>query len=190
MTYFLDFDRTLFDTDAHNRALLDDPRCASFRDELVAAFEAPYTALGPDEPVRQAAWTKVSEALISGELSYPPGSLSQYVYPDVFEFLKNSANETVIITYGEKVRQKAKVEGALADVLSLQVLYTGDVHKADFLTAHPEFLSSSLRFVDDYSLELEQMEAAFPHAELFQIRRDDSLGDGRWSVVRSLLDLP
>jgi len=189
MTYFLDFDRTLFDTDAYNRGLLDIPACKPFRDELQALLEAPPHAV-PTKQERDAIWDKLSALLISGELSFAPGELAKYVYPDVPEFLRMLGNEAIIITYGEKTRQKAKVDSAFAGIVRLTTLYTEDKLKAEYFEQYPHLLAASSLFVDDRALELETMEKLFPQVKLFQMVRGGGPGDGRWTVVRSLSDLP
>lgn len=190
MTYFLDFDRTLFDTDAYNRSLLDRTECASIKDELSVILSAPYSELGSDSPERKIAWDKVSALMQEGTLSFAPGELTPFVYPDVVEFLRQLGNEAIVITYGEKLRQKIKVESALAGIVRLTVLYTGDQHKAEFLTSYPHLIPGKALFVDDYARELENMAGAFPHVSLYQMCRTSVEGDGRWPIISTLHELP
>jgi hypothetical protein len=190
MVYFLDFDRTLFDTDAYNASLADEPGCAAFADELRSVL-----AQGRDQTLsggadRVAVWDKVSEALSSGALSFAPGYLSRFLYKDVQEFLRMLGNEAIIVTYGEKERQRAKIESALAGVVRLTVLYTGELSKASFLESWPGYNAGPSLFTDDRPTELEGLATAFPDMKLFEMRRDGGAGSGRFPVIHSLTELP
>ena len=190
MTYFLDFDRTLFDTEAYYTHLVDRSECKEFRDDMLLLRQPPADGLGSGDAFRQNVWSKISALLESGALAFGPGELSIFLYADVVEFLRQMGNEAIIITFGDKLRQRAKVESALSGVVRLTVLYTELVHKADFLLQYPHLVPAQAIFVDDYVYELEKMSQAFPAAKLFQMRRDGTGGDGRWPVIRSLHELP
>lgn len=190
MLYFLDFDRVLFDTDAYNASLADEPACTQFADELraVISLSRDETLTGGGE--RERAWEKVSEALRIGALTFAPGYLARFVYKDVSEFLRSAGNEAVIVTYGEETRQRAKIESALAGVVRLTTLYTGDVPKARYLASWPGYHGQKAVFVDDRIAELEELAARFPSLSLYEMRRDARGGDGRWPVIHSLAELP
>lgn len=190
MTYFLDFDRTLFDTDAYNLSLVDEPGCAPFKKELeaVIAKDRDQTLTGGFD--RIAAWNKVSDVLSCGLLSFTPGYLARFLYPDVAEFLRMLGNEAIIITYGDLTRQKAKVESALAGIVRVTTLYTQERSKAEYLEFWPGYNGEESIFVDDRVAELEALSQKYPNLRLYEMRRDGGEGDGRWPVVRSLNDLP
>ncbi len=188
--YFLDFDRTLFDTDAYNASLIDEEGCAPFRDELERVVRAgrDETLVGGAE--RMMTWEKVSNAVRCGALAFPEGYLSRFLYGDVTELLRNLGNEAVIVTFGEVERQRVKVESALAGVVRLTVLYTGDKPKAEYLSSWPGYYGQEAVFVDDRAVELEGLAGAYPSLKLYEMRRDGGQGDGRWPVIRSLSELP
>ncbi len=190
MMYFLDFDRTLFDTDAYNESLPDEPGCAPFKDQLRTALAAgrDHTLTGGND--RQEAWKKVSEAIACGDLVFPPGHLARFVYPDARQALKTLENNAIVITYGEVGRQRIKVESALSDIPRLTVLYTGEEDKATYLSHWPGYYGGEAVAVDDRPVELEVLAERFPQLKLFEIRRDVSAGDGRFTVIRSLAELP
>lgn len=173
MIYFLDFDRTLFDTDA-------------FKAYLAGREEDPTITGEPEMDVART----LDEAVLSGQLSFAPGELSRFVYPDVAEFLRQMGNEAIIITFGNAALQKAKVESALADVVRVTALYTGDRLKADYLSSWPGYYGQEAIYADDRAHELEAMAANFPRIRAHEMRRDGAAGDGRWPVVRSLSELP
>jgi hypothetical protein len=190
MTYFLDFDRTLFDTDAYNRSLADEPACAPFREEILHVIRTPYHDLAADDPARLAVWAKVTEVMSSGELTFAPNYLSRFVYPDVPEVLRKLASDAVIITFGELTRQKTKIASALTDCMPPTILYVGDAKKAAYLKTWEGYTGEPAVFVDDRPSELSLMQELFPQMRLFEMRRDAGAGDGRWPVIRSLAELP
>lgn len=190
MTYFLDFDRTLFDTDAYNRSLIDEPGCAPFKEELKQVVEKDRDETLTGGFDRIAAWNKLSDVLACGNLSFTPGYLSRFLYPDVAEFLRMLGNEAIVITYGDLTRQKAKVESALAGIVRVTVLYTEDRSKADYLEFWPGYNGEESIFVDDRVAELEALAVKYPNLRLYEMRRDGGAGDGRWPVIRSLNELP
>ena len=190
MTYFLDFDRVLFDTDSYIESLPDEPGCAPFKEELLEVIAAgrDETLTGSDK--RIAAWEKVSEAIHSGTLRFAPGALARFVYPDVPEFLRAAGNEAIIISYGEKDRQRVKIENALMGIPRLTVLYVGTESKASFFSKWPGYNGGEALLVDDRIAELEELSRAFPSIKLYEMRRDQKEGDGRWPVIHSLSNLP
>ena len=190
MMYFLDFDRTLFDTDAYNEYLLTLPACAAFRDELREVLLAGRDETKLPSASRTVVWDKLTGVLQSGELSFAPNELTQFVYHDVSEFLRMAGNEAIIVTYGEKVRQKAKLESALAGIVRLTVLYTEHHLKAEYLEMYPHLVPAQALFVDDLADHLEGIEKSFPHVRLFEMRRDGGEGSGRWKTIHSLTELP
>lgn len=152
MMYFLDFDRTLFDTDT---------------------FKVDY-----------------AESIAVRKLTCVRGELTRYLYPDVPEILRALGNEAVIITYGDALWQRAKIESALAGIVRLTVLYDPEgVSKADFLKQWPGYHGAPACFVDDCVSELDGMAAAFSHIKPYEMRRDGGSDDGRWPVIRSLFEV-
>lgn len=188
MIHFLDFDRTVFDTDSFLKELPNMPGCAPFREEILSVVSEGDTVAM--DKGRHAVWNKVSKAIGSGELAFSPGELGRFVYPDAFEMLRSLGNEAIIITFGEVLRQKAKVESALANVVRVTVLYTGDTMKGEFLKTWPGYYGQEAIYADDRAYELEVMAKAFPLMRIFEMRRDQKEGDGRWPVIRTLNDLP
>jgi hypothetical protein len=189
MTYFLDFDRTLFDTDAFNVSLADEPGCAPFADELRAVVAAGRDATLTGGDVRVAAWAKVSDAIKNGTLVFAPGYLSKFLYKDAPEFLRMLGSEAIIVTYGDPVLQRAKVESALAGVVRRTVLYTGSISKSEYLASWPGYFGAPAQFVDDRVTELEGLAQKFPNMTLFEMRRDGGKGDGRFKVIGSLSEV-
>lgn len=173
MMYFLDFDRTLFDTDAFKEYLKAHPGAAELSGE-------------PREDLGRA----LNDRVRTGELSFAPGELARFVYQDVPEFLRMLGNEAMILTYGNPELQRIKIASALAGIPRVQALYSGEMRKGEFMKDRIAGYGVAALFVDDTPLELELMTAAAPGVRCFEMRRDGAPGDGRWPVVRSLTELP
>lgn len=173
MRYFLDFDRTLFDTDSFKRYLASRDHDASITGE-------------PEEDVAR----RLNELVRSGTLSFALGELAPFVYEDARLFLTAHADEVTIITFGNVEFQRIKVESALSQEYAAQSLYTGDVLKGDFLSSSPSYAGERAWYVDDRVHELERMQETCPQIVAYEMRRDGGEGDGRWSVLRSFNDLP
>lgn len=173
MTYFLDFDRTLFDTDAFVAHLMRRPDAERFlRHESESALAATLNALAQ-----------------AGEVAFVPGELKPFMYPDVSGFISMAENDVAILTFGNSDLQRLKIENVLAGAPPISVFYTGDTMKGAYMKdwmgqyEHPVF-------VDDMPAQLEDMAAHCPQVQLFEMRRDGGAGDGRWPVIRSLTELP
>lgn len=172
MTRFLDFDRTLFDTDAFKEYL----RTRDHTNRIIASDE---NGLARELDMRASA----------GALSFAPGELSPFVYADASEYLRLHGDEVVIVTFGNPALQKIKIASALEGMPRISVLYTGDEMKGPYLKDRCERGASPF-FVDDTPLQLESVARECPGLALYEMRRDGGAGDGRWPVVRSFRELP
>jgi hypothetical protein len=172
MRYYLDFDRTIFDTDR-------------FAPWVRSRFAG--TAM---ETMPSAEFGVVMDQKItSKEFSFPPGELSQFLYPEVAGFLRDKENAVTIITFGNPTYQKAKAESAFYGIPRVSVMYTADVRKGAYLAPHTHLHQGAV-LADDAPLELEILAASCPGLVLYEMRRDTATSDGRWPVVHSLHDLP
>lgn len=172
MTYFLDFDRTLFDTDAFVAHLMKRSDVVHLRHE-------------PEE--RLAAF--LNDEATRGTLTFTPGELVPFVFADVPDTLRKLGADAVILTYGNPELQKLKIENALPDTPRIPVLYTGPDRKGIFMRNRIDGYGSALH-VDDNPVELASLTEHCPQMQLFEMRRDGGSGDGRWPVIHSLADLP
>lgn len=172
--YFLDFDRTLFDTNSFIEYLRSRPGTEHLftQDAKVPILQA----LG-----------RMSE---SGTLSFAPGELSRFVYPDVPEFLRLLGNEATILTRGNPEFQRIKVASSLAGIPRISALYVNEERKGSFLAPRLDSYGGHVVFTDDTLDELESVSMHCPRVRSFEMRRDDAPGDGRWPVIRSLSELP
>lgn len=173
MTYFIDFDRTIFDVEAFT----------DYMKERLA--ERRFQSLSPGEM-----GDALEEELRKDRISFASGELTPFVYVDVPEFLHSVGNTATIITYGNSTLQKAKIASALYGIPRINVFYTGDERKGAFLAPKINAYGPAPIVVDDMVLELEQLQSLCPSTRLFEMRRDAEVGDGRWPVIRSLSELP
>ena len=172
MTYFLDFDRVLFDVEAFISVLISRP-------ELADLAEVPYEEFK----------LKVGDRIAEGTLAFAPGELAHFLYPDSVVFLTTHTDAHIITRGVSLPLQKAKVMSAFSGSPPVPVLFTHVMHKGPFILQHPP-ADTSFSFVDDELIELDLMHEAFPAAKIYEIRRDGKEGCGRYPVIRSLTGLP
>lgn len=172
MRYYLDFDRTLFDTNAFYSYMQQRPGT----DHLAGFAEPEITAA-------------LGLLAIEGKLSFEPGELSPFLFPDAAQFLREKENAATVITAGNKEFQELKIRSALYGIPRTSVMYTGSARKGEYLAPHAHLHADAV-LVDDTPAELEVVAARCPEIQLFEMRRDSGVGDGRWPVVRMLSELP
>lgn len=160
MRYFLDFDRTLFDTDGF------------------VAYAAKHISLEGDCIEGMAVASVLVSRAEEGSLVFEPGELSRFLYEDAASFLREKENAVTIITFGNKALQELKIKSALHGIPRMSVMYTGDVRKGDFLKPHTHLHEGALA-IDDSPIELEILSRGCPGLALREIRRDGTSGDGR-----------
>ena len=172
MMYFLDFDRTVFDTDSFVEYLKSREESRGFFESAGDTGEALATAVR------------------TGALSLAPGELAPFLYPDAAAFLREKENSVMLITYGDPAFQKAKIQSAIAGIPRISVMYTGMVvRKGEFLAPYIGNYGQCL-LVDDQPEELAQLADKCPDLGLYEIRRDSRPGDGRFTVIQRLSELP
>src|SRR3989344_5884638 len=169
MTYFLDFDRTLFDVEAFIQKIIVRPQLATYPE-----YQALKEGRRPD---RAAAFATL---LSDGRLSFRPGELSPFFYPDVVDFI--NTHSSVIVTHGFLVWQKAKVESAFNGVSPIPVLYTEHEHKGPVLARILTNYQKPYVFVDDNLEELDSVATHLSDVSIYEMRRDGAEGSGRYPV--------
>ncbi|MES2995155.1 MAG: hypothetical protein V4681_03935 [Patescibacteria group bacterium] len=124
------------------------------------------------------------------EQPFAPGELAQFLYPDAAGFLRDKGNSAMVITAMDKEYGASKIENALSGIPRIAVIYTAGKAKGEYLAPHISMYGTSPVFVDDSVEQLENMSSACPGVQVFQILRDGTKEDGRWSSVRTLSELP
>jgi FMN phosphatase YigB (HAD superfamily) len=173
MTYLLDFDRTLFNTDAFIAHLEGRPEAEQFlRERSEAALRAILSAfVRRKEPV------------------FAADELQSFIYPDALEFFRNPEKKAYVLTFGYPDWQREKVERTLGEAVAVSAFYTSNVMKGTYMKDRIAAFHDPV-FVDDSPAQLEDMAARCPKVRLYEMRRDGGAGDGRWPVVHSLAGLP
>lgn len=171
MRYYLDFDRTLFDTNAFYSYMKQRPD----RSDLAGLTEPEITAA-------------LGSLAVEGKLSFEPGELSPFLYPDAAQFLREKENAATVITAGNKELQELKARSALYGIPRTSVMCTGSVRKGEYLAPHTH-LHAGAMLVDDSPVELEFVASQCPGIKLVEMRRDGGVGDGRWKILKSFSEL-
>lgn len=172
MRYYVDFDRTCFDTD-------------SFIEYVKVREDTKHVAELPEMELAG----KLNDMTKDGTLAFAPGELSRFLFADAAQFLRDKENAVTIITFGNKEFQEIKVKSAIHGIPRMSVMYTGDIRKGLYLGPHTHLHADAI-LVDDSPLELETLAKECPPMKLYEMRRDGGEGDGRWPVIHSLTELP
>ena len=193
MTYFLDFDRTLFDFDSFFRELVERPGLASVRATALEVVKIPRGVDPVHDEKRNRMWEEVHALYSAGAFSFPDDSLSQFVFPDARAFLRKHGGDTVVITKGglDLSFQQGKVAASGVGTLVARCEYVQreDSKGALLKSLLPEYPVPHL-FVDDFSKELDSVALLCPEVTLYEMRRDGKAGSGTYPVIRSLEELP
>ena len=187
MHYFVDFDRTVFDTPSFKKAFA---RRAGIGELLRQAWIVVKAAFDPERtvPLRRIAATAFGTFASHGRFGFTPGELKQYLYPDAVSFFKTHAADITIITYGVRSFITAKVTDALTDVPLRDIIYTHQ-KKGRVLRNYLENSTEPVAFIDDAVFQLESVSRHCPEVSCVEIRRDGRKADGRWPVIRDFSEL-
>ena len=189
MTYFLDFDRTLFDTDSFTPTLLNNPACAHLREDIQKFVVTPRDATIPGGAGRVETWEKLDVLCREGKLSFAPNALTQFIFPDVRGFLELHGKDSVILSYGHPAWVRAKVESALAGFPLERIIYAEQQEKGIALKPLLPLFSAPYSFVDDLAAQLDSVKTHCAQVSLYEMRRDGKEGSGRYPVIRSFADI-
>lgn len=175
--FFLDFDRTLFDSDCLFEEVLLGHEV--LQEEARLAWEQPSGSKERQEFYRFAG-THVEQ----GNFSVDPGAFAKYVYPDALQFLKTYGEQVVIITYSDDVTfQKHKVEATGLHTLVSGVLYTKDPKGPVLRKEFPEKPTGF--FVDDSPAQLASVSHECPWLTPVEMRRDEKESTGHYKTVKN-----
>ena len=169
MTYFIDFDDTLFDTPKY-----------------VEYLRLKSGVLNPNDKLSEAElFNLLKQNSSTHERVFAPGELAQFLYFDVPEFLRAMGNEATIITQGDPEVQKIKVQSALFGIPRVNTFYTGAMSKGEYLVPRIEAYIQPV-FIDNSAEELGEVARLLPNISLYEMRRDGAAAHGHWPVLHAL----
>lgn len=116
-------------------------------------------------------------------------SKAQRLFVDAATFLREKENATTIVVSGSRSEHEPHVRTALEGIPRMSVMYTDGVRTGEYLKPHPHLHVDAI-LVDGRPEELAEISETCPGLQVYEIRRDGEAGDGRWSVVRLLSELP
>lgn len=185
MKYFLDFDRTIFDTDAFKKSVQKRPTLL----ELLRQFKNAVIEFFAhhEEITRRRKFLRTWGTFLShGRFSFTAYELKQFLYPDVEPFLRS--HNCTIVTYGVRAFITAKVTSALTDLPVSEVVYTSR-KKGSTIKRLCAKEADECTFIDDMHFQLASVSAWCPEVRVIEIRRNKGEGDGRWPVIHTLDEL-
>lgn len=182
MTYFVDFDRTLFDTPAWKVVVRSRPSIV----ELLTDLEHLLLEARSLKELRHFwhLFTRTLGTFLShGRFLFTSEEVSHYLYPDSADFIRS--HDVVIVTYGARAFITAKVTSALHELPVKEVVYTKR-HKGRTLARLARKYPGPHVFIDDAVFQLASVSRWCPEMTLIEMRRDGNARDGRWPCVRTL----
>ncbi|MES2225523.1 MAG: hypothetical protein V4480_01805 [Patescibacteria group bacterium] len=186
MKYFLDFDRTIFDTDAFKASLAKRPTLL----ELLTQFKAAVVEFfGHDETMsRRRRFSRTWGTFLShGRFSFAPGELACFLYEDTPGFL--ASHDCTIVTYGVRAFITAKVTTAVFGLQLTDIVYTSR-RKGRTIARLTATEPGPWTFVDDRHFQLASVSKWCPQVQVIEMRRDKGKGNGQWPVIHDLKTLP
>ncbi len=190
-TYFLDFDRTLFDVDAFEHFLANHPGCADLKMHMEVVIAQGLHISPEQKKERGALWAEVARRIESGTVILDDRDMSPFVFSDVSVFLKQKGQASVIVTEGHDTLQKAKIKGSgLAGAVRDAVILPKGTEKGIAVKNLMKDTRAPYVFVDDWPVQLDSVSRAVSDISIYEIRRDGKGGCGRYPVIRSLAELP
>lgn len=193
MTYFLDFDRTLFDFDSFFLDLVEYPALSAMRERALEVVKIPRGTSVTHDEKRNKMWEELHALYSSGAFTFTEGSMSRFVFPDARAFLEKHGKDSVIVTKGglDLEFQKGKVTSSGVETLVARCEYVQrDDSKGELVNILLKEYPGPYLFVDDFDKELASVAELCPEVSLYEIRRDGKPGSGEYAVIRSLEELP
>jgi hypothetical protein len=141
------------------------------------------------QPGRVELWEQMDMLCRDGTLTFAPGELSKFIFPDAVEFLHRHGAESVVLSYGHKDWVRSKVESSLADLPIERVIYAHNKEKGIALKEVLPGFPGPYTLVDDLAAQLDSVAAHCPDVSLYEIRRDGKEGSGRHTVITSMSEL-
>lgn len=145
MTIVLDFDRTIFDTEAFIEHFLGKhPELRRHLEEMTLAAAA-------------------NEYAQNGTLRFEKGELNRFLYSDAVPFFARCGREGLILmTWGIEALQRAKIESLDIEQYFARIVYTPDLKGIALKRLLP--LPEPIVFVDDDGMQLDSVAAEVPQA--------------------------
>lgn len=192
MTYFLDFDRTLFDTESFLPYLAGIPELARLKTSIHAVLmKGRGLGLAPDED-REELWKTINELYQNGEFEMKEDDLSAFVFPDAVQFLKQHGKQSVLVTSAgvDPAFQKGKVSrsGIGGAVAHVEYVVAGGPKGPVIQNLSVQYPGPYV-FVDDLVAQIDSVVASNPDIQAYEMRRDGGTGSGKYPVIRSFAEL-
>lgn len=194
MTFFLDFDRTLFDTYSSyhylSKKLEVVPEVKVLFDEVMLGKEK----FNLDNPQRADVAAAMERIFTDGTISLEPGEYAEYVYPDAQTFLDAHGAHSVIVTANRACPsyQQAKLEasGLFAIVQEVRNIPfgKGDTKGKEVAELVNKYDGPHV-FVDDHDTQLDAVAAYCPEVRAYEMRRDGKEGSGRHRTIQSFAEV-
>ena len=194
MTYFLDFDRTLFDNDSFQKYLVTLPEWKPFKERMeTTTIGVPRDRTLQGGVEREQLWQEIEAWFAAGSFSFQGQELQRFVFPDALTFLEKNGKKSVIVSSGgtDLTFQKAKVtHSGLLNSVSRTIFMPRHVSKGSQIAQVKHEYPPPYFFVDDLTSQLDSAAETCPDVLLYEMRRDGREGSGHYPIIQTLLELP
>ncbi len=193
MTYFLDFDRTIFNTEVFLPYLADLPALSKFKVAIhMVLVKGRGRGLSSDAE-REELWKTINEMYQEGKFTFGEGELERFVFPDALDFLKKHSNESVVVTSAgvDPYFQEGKLKSSGVSAMVAESVFVvvgglkGPVVEG-LLSKYP----GPYVFIDDLIPQIDSVAESCPQVAAYEMRRDTGESSGRYHVLRSFSELP
>lgn len=194
MTFFLDFDRTLFDTYRSyqylSKKLTALPEVKALFDEVMLGDEK----FNLDNPKRGEVSRELERIFTEGLITLEPGEYAEYVYPDAQKFLDIHGEQSIIVTANRACPsyQQAKLEasGLFAIVQTVcNIPLAGGATKGSEVAALMKEYDGPYFFIDDHNSQLLAVQKECPDVAVYEMRRDGKSGIDSIPTITSFDEL-
>ena len=192
MTYFLDFDRTIFDTESFLPYLAGFPALSHLRTAIHSVLmKGRGQTLSSDED-REELWKTINEMYKDGSLEFKDRELAPFVFPDAVEFLEEHGSQSVVVTSAgfDNLFQERKLtsSGVAALVVHTEFVIAGNP-KGPVIAKLLELYPAPYVFIDDLVPQINSVALSCPSVTAYEMRRDRALGAGKYPVIQSFAEL-
>ncbi|PIR85309.1 hypothetical protein COU15_01460 [Candidatus Kaiserbacteria bacterium CG10_big_fil_rev_8_21_14_0_10_45_20] len=191
MTFFLDFDRTLFDTFRSYQYLSQ--KLATVAPDFKPFFDE--VMLGPEKfnynnPQRGDVSRHLETLFLEKKLILEKDEYAPFVYPDAQRFLKKYGAQSVVVTANRSCPsyQKAKLHasGVFDQVREVRniPLNAGNTKGAEIARALAEYPAPYV-YVDDHDTQLDAVQRECPTIVVYEMRRDGKPASSGRTAIQS-----
>ena len=175
-TWYIDFDRTLFDTDGFETALaqsmdslIDEAEFRRTYKEVLKSFDEGYNYTIERHAQILENIHGIPRDITISNLSSIFHEAGEFMFPDSYSFLDSVHHDhLILLSFGNKSTQEMKIKASNLEKYFKTILITSE-HKHTITL--PTEISESTIFLNDNRIENKQLRLLYPQAQFIEIQR-------------------